>query len=112
MPTQLTSFTRPTVPTGTGQSDPLVNALLKQALSGAAPRRRKKKNGFDQLGKAALTAFLKRKAGGTPSESVTLEQADAMGGVELNPAGGFRTIGVAGDPNAARLLDLLPFLRR
>ncbi len=42
MPTQLTSFTRPTVPTGTGQSDPLVNALLKQALNG--PKLRPQKN--------------------------------------------------------------------
>lgn len=102
------SFSRPTIP-GTGQSDPLVNALLKQALSGAAPRRLSK--GFDDLGQAALTAFLRRKAAGTPSEPVPPEEADSMRGVELDPAGGFRTIGVAGAPQATRLLDLLPLLR-
>lgn len=109
MPPQFTSFTRPGAPVGTGQSDPLVSALLKQALSGAQSQR--PNNNVGDLGNAALMAFLRGKARGTPSEPVAPGQADVVSGVELNPAGGFRTIGVAGNPGAARLLDLLPMLR-
>lgn len=110
MATQFTSFTRPASPLGTGQPDPLVNALLKQALSRSAPQRPSK--GIDDLNRAALTAFLRRTAADKPSEPVPPEQADSMGGVELDPNGGFRTIGVAGDPKAARVLDLFPLIRR
>ncbi len=109
MPIQTIPFTRPASPVGTGQSDPLTNALLKQALS--SPQLRRPKKDVADLGKAALTAFLRRQSAGTPSQSVVPGQADSMGGVELDPNGGFRTIGVAGDPRAARLLNLLPLLR-
>ncbi len=56
---QFTSFTRPSQATGTGQSDALVQALLKQALSSGQIRH--PAQGFDQLGKSALAAFLMNK---------------------------------------------------
>ena len=110
MPIKPIAFTRPTSQVGTGQNDALVNALIKQMSGGARVER--PMQGIDQLGQAALGAFLRGKARGTPSKPVVPEQADAMGGVELDPNGGFRTIGVAGNPRAARLVGLLPFLRR
>ena len=100
--TQLTSFTRPAAPTGMGQNDALVAALLKQVLSGAQLRR--PKNDVGDLGKAALSAFLRRKAkdGDEPSAGVDVaSQIDT-----------FSDLGNRADPRAGRLLDLLPLLRR
>ncbi len=102
MPTQLTSFTRPTSPLGTGQSDPLVAALLKQVLSGAQLQR--PKNDVGDLGKAALSAFLRRKAKGRGEPSAGVDVASQIDT--------FSDLGNRADPRAARLLGLLPLLRR
>ncbi len=97
----LAPFTRPAAPTGTGQNDALVAALLKQVCGAQLQQ---PKNNVGDLGKAALSAFLRRRAkgGGEPSAGVDVaSQVDT-----------FSDLGNRADPRAARLLDLLPLLRR
>ena len=117
------AFTKPPV-AGSGTSA-LTRAIIDRLLGNAlSPQRiRHPVEGLAQLAQSALAARLMGKeakseaarqaafgdtfqqfaadARGTPSQQVAPDLADITQGVELDPGGGFRTIGVPGDRQAA-----------